>query len=235
MALSLPAFLSLDVPPEAQFQVMSGAMFALFTGATLLTPVTVGPWEWVVRPFIRTIFGGEGRLGGSNIQRARMRTTMTVTALMVGVAMLLSMKAMSESFQGDLGDWIEGYMGGDLYVYSSMPLQLEFGGHLEAIEGVYAAAPTRYLNVTVKKPDGSNEALAMNVVDPAKHQQVGAFTFTATLGDAQQSMARLAEGDAVFLSTLIADRYGLGLGDKLTIQTRRGAAVYAILRSLASS
>jgi putative ABC transport system permease protein len=141
---------------------------------------------------------------------------------MVGVAMLLSMRAMAESFQGDLAEWIDGYMGGDLIVYSATPMQLEFGGRLEAIEGVSTAAPSRSMDVTVRKPDGSDETLAMNVVDPAKHEQVGSFTFTATMGDEQQSMERLAQGDAVFLSSLVADRYGLTVGDRLTIQTRRG-------------
>jgi putative ABC transport system permease protein len=222
MGVALPAQLFLKAPPEAQFMVMNGSTLGIFLGATLLTPLTVGPWERVVRPLAQAMFGGEGRLGGSNIQRSKMRTTMTVTALMVGVAMLLSMQAMSESFQADLGDWIDGYMGGDLYVFSSMPMRLEFGGRLEAIEGVYAAAPTRYLYVTVKKPDGLNETLAMSVVDPAKHEQVGSFTFTETMGNEQESMARFAAGDAVFLSTLIADRYDMGIGDALTIQTRRG-------------
>jgi putative ABC transport system permease protein len=221
-AVALVGFLGVQVPPDAQFLVSSGSTFMLFLGATLLTPLSVGPWERVIRPFIQTVFGGEGRLGGSNIRRSRMRTTMTVTALMVGVAMLLSMQAMLESFQRDLDEWIDGYMGGDLYVYSSRPLQLEFGGRLEAIEGVYAAAPGRYLYVTVKKPDGSTETLAMNVVDPAKHDEVGAFTFTETMGDETESMARFAQGDAIFLSSLIAGRYGLGVGDTLGIQTRRG-------------
>jgi putative ABC transport system permease protein len=222
VAISLAAYLVPDVPPEVQFPVMNGAIFGLFTGATLLTPLTVGPWERVARPLVRAIFGGEGRLGGSNIQRARMRTTMTVTALMVGVAMLLSMRAMSASMQGDLTEWIEGYMGGDLVVFSATPMQLEFGSRLEAIEGVQAASPSRRLDVTVMKPGGSNETLAMNIIDPVKHEQVGSFTFTATMGDEQRSMARFAQGDAVFLSTLVADRYRLAIGDMLTIQTRRG-------------
>jgi putative ABC transport system permease protein len=119
-------------------------------------------------------------------------------------------------------------MGGDLYVYSSMPMQVEFGGRLEAIEGVYAASGSRYLYVQVKKPDGSEETLAMNVVDPAKYQQVGAFTFTKTMGDVERSMARFAQGDAVLISTLIAGRYEMGVGDMLQVQTRRGLREFEV-------
>ena len=114
-AVSLPVFVFLEVPPEAQFQVMNGGMMGLFAGATLMTPLTIILWERAMRPLMRFLFGGEARLGARNIRRARMRTTMTVTALMVGVAMLLSMRAMSASFQTDLGDWIDGYMGGEIY------------------------------------------------------------------------------------------------------------------------
>jgi len=128
----------------------------------------------------------------------------------------------------DVQEWVNGYMGGDLYVYSSMPMRLEFGDRLEAIDGVYAAAPGRYLYVTVKQPDGSNDTVALNVVDPAKHAEVGAFTFTETMGDEAQSMARFGQGDAVFLASMIAGRYGLGVGDKIAIQTRRGLRDFEI-------
>jgi len=228
MVVALVAFLALNLPPEAQFGLMTGSMFTLFLGATLLTPITIGPWEQVVRPVVRRIFGGEGRLGGSNIQRSKIRTTMTVTALVVGVAMLLTMQSTSSSMMSDVQEWVNGYMGGDLYVYSSMPMRLEFGDRLEAIDGVYAAAPGRYLYVTVKQPDGSNDTVALNVVDPAKHAEVGAFTFTETMGDEAQSMARFGQGDAVFLASMIAGRYGLGVGDKIAIQTRRGLRDFEI-------
>jgi putative ABC transport system permease protein len=194
----------------------------MFGGATLMTPLTVGPWEHVARPFTRAIFGGEGRLGGSNIQRAKMRTTLTVTALMVGIGMMLSVQAMTEAFQKDLGEWVDGYMGGDLYVYSALPMRPEFAGRLEALEGVEAVAGSRYLYVTVKRPDGRDETVALHVVDPPKYERVGSFTFASSTEDPQAAMQRLAEGDAVFLSSLIADRYALGEGDTLQIQTRRG-------------
>ena len=220
--VSLMVFLLIRLPAELQMPVMSVGLFMMFGGATLLTPLTIGPWERIARPFTRLIFGGEGRLGGSNIQRSKMRTTLTVTALMVGIAMLLAVQAMTEAFQKDLGEWIDGYMGGDLYVYSAMPMRPEFAGRLEALEGIESVAGTRYLYVTVKRPNGTNETVALHVVEPLKYERVGSFTFASSTEDAHAAMQRLAEGDAVFLSTLIADRYGLGLGDSLQIQTRRG-------------
>jgi putative ABC transport system permease protein len=98
----------------------------------------------------------------------------------------------------------------------------EFGGRLEALEGVAAVAGSRYLYVTVKRPNGTDESVALHVVDPAAYEKVGSFTFADSADDPDVAMRRLAEGDAVFLSTLIADRYGLSVGDSIQIQTRRG-------------
>ena len=157
-----------------------------------------------------------------------MRTTMTVTALMVGIAMLLSIQALTEAFTKDLKEWIDGYMGGDLYVYSSQPMRRDFGERLEAIDGVEAVSPTRYLDVKVRKPDGDDEQLAYHVVEPAAYQRVGSFMFTSNQGDPQEAVARLAAGDAVFISTLIADRYDLQQGDSLFVQTRRGVKPFEV-------
>ena len=228
LGVSIPSFIYVQLPGDLQFLVSNGAMFMMFTGATLMTPITVGPWERIARPFIRLLFGGEGRLGGSNIQRSKMRTTMTVTALMVGIAMLLSIQALTEAFTKDLKEWIDGYMGGDLYVYSSQPMRRDFGERLEAIGGVEAVSPTRYLDVKVRKPDGDDEQLAYHVVEPAAYQRVGSFMFTSNQGDPQEAVARLAAGDAVFISTLIADRYDLQQGDSLFVQTRRGVKPFEV-------
>ena len=228
LGISVPTFLFLQLPGDLQFFASNGSMFLMFTGATLLTPVTIGPWERVARPFVRVLFGGEGRLGGSNIQRSKMRTTMTVTALMVGIAMLLSIQALTAAFTKDLKEWIDGYMGGDLYVYSSMPMRKDFGERLEMVGGVEAVSPTRYLNVEVEDPSGGKERLAYHVIDPAAHERVGSFMFTSNQGDPAAAVARLAAGDAVFISTVIADRYGLQQGDALVVQTRRGPSAFEV-------
>ena len=40
--------------------------------------------------------------------------------------------------------------------------------------------------------------------------------------DPAQLLDRLAEGDAVFVSSIMAERYGLGQGDTICLKTRRG-------------
>ncbi|MBU0704538.1 MAG: ABC transporter permease [Chloroflexi bacterium] len=211
-------FASLDI----QILLSSPAVFGLFIGATLLIPVTVGAWERAARPAVRRIYGGEGRLGSSNIQRAKMRTALTVAALMVGVAMLLSIRAVTDAFRQDIQAWMDGYIGGDLYLYSSLPMRTDFGPRLEAVEGVAAVTPTRYLYVKRLKPDGGDESLAFMAVDPSSYRRVTSFIFAANQGDPDQLMDRLAAGDAVFISTVLSEMYGLEQGDTVRLETRRG-------------
>jgi putative ABC transport system permease protein len=200
----------------------SSAVFPLFLGATLLVPATVETWERIMRPVVRGIYGHEGRLGSGNIERAKLRTTLTVAALMVGVAMILSIRAMTDAFKYDIGAWIDAYIGGDLYVHSSLPMRTDFGPRLEAVEGVAAATPLRYLDIKGMKPDGDEEDLAFMAVDPPSYQRVTSFTFAASQGDSQQLMERLAAGDAVFISSVLSERYQLEQGDTIRLQTRRG-------------
>jgi putative ABC transport system permease protein len=215
-------------PPELQYQVDSPAIFALFVGATLLVPATTGTWERLARPAIQRLLGAEGRLGGSNIQRARLRTALTAASLMTGVAMLLSIRALTDAFSQDLREWIEAYIGGDLYVHSSLPMRTYLARRFETVEGVTAATPMRYFEVEWLKEDGTDERLTFMAVDPGSYRQVTSFVFQSSSDDPERLLDRLAAGDAVFVSTILAEKYGLRRGDTMRLKTHRGQRVFEI-------
>ena len=68
--------------------------------------------------------------------------------------MILSIWAIMAAFTIDIGSWMENYIGGDLYIYSSVPMRPDLAWRLEAVEGVDAVTPTRYLDVNRLKPGG---------------------------------------------------------------------------------
>ncbi len=108
------------------FQVGSLAVFVMLLGATLMVPVSLDFMEKFVRPIISRLFGREGLIGAGNIQRSRGRTSLTVAALMVGVSMVISIGAMSRSFQKDIDAWVDTSVGGDLIVRSPLHMQIGF-------------------------------------------------------------------------------------------------------------
>ena len=215
-------------PYDVQFRLGSVTVFALFFGATLLIPDSLNLWEKLVRPVVRRIYGNAGYLGSRNLQRSRLRATLTVAALMVGVAMVLIVKSMTASFGTDLEAWINSYIGGDFYVSSSLPMRQELARRLEAVPGVDAVAPVRYLESSWYLPDGTQEDISMMVIDPFSYQRVTSFVFSEKSNDPQASLQRLAEGNAVFISSVLAEKYDLEQGSQIQLQTRRGKQPFEV-------
>jgi len=209
-------------PYDVQFRLGSITVFSLFLGAALTIPVSVDAWEKVSRPILGKVYGNSGQLGSRNIQRSRFRTTLTVAALMVGVAMILIVRAMTSSFGTDLESWIDAYIGGDLYVTSSLPMGTDIQRRLESVEGVQAAAPMRYLDVTWRKPDGTDEELTFMAIEPYSYISVTSFVFSDSTADDVSAIKRLLAGDSVFISSVLADKSGLNVGEKIKLRTRSG-------------
>jgi putative ABC transport system permease protein len=215
-------------PYDVQFRLGSMVVVGLFFGGTLLIPSSVSLWERVFRPAMRALYGGSGRLGSSNVQRSKFRTTLTVAALMIGVSMIIVVWAMTESFKSDLDDWLEGYIGGDLFVTSSLPMGRDVWKKLESVPGVQAVTPVGYFEVDWLNPAGVEERIAFMAFDPASYSQVTRFTFNDALTDASQALQKLAGGDAIFISSVIAEKFGLKQGDQVSLVTRSGKRPFEI-------
>ncbi|MGE5137902.1 MAG: ABC transporter permease, partial [Rudaea sp.] len=149
--------------------------------------------------------------------------------LMVGVAMILGIRSMTSAFEHDIRDWINVYIGGDLFVHSNVPLETSFGTRLAAVEGIAAVTPTRYFGVKAVAADGSEEPLDFMAVDPASYRHVTSFVFTSNQGDPTALLDRLALGNGVFVSSTVAEKHGLEQGDSIRLRTRRGDIDFPIL------
>jgi len=233
VGLALIAFATLllvgnVIPAEIQYALGSVAMFSMFLGATLALPITIGVWERGSRGGMQRLFGNEGRLGSGNIQRAKLRTTLTVAALMVGGAMILSMRGMMTSFEHDIRDWVDSYIGGDLYVHSNLPLRPDMGRRLESVEGVEAVAGIRYVDATWITPAGDEMAVTFTAVDPAQYARVTQYMFAANQGKEDALMEKIAHGDVIFCSSIMAETHGLQQGDTMRLETRRGRRDFEI-------
>ena len=215
-------------PYDVQFRLGSVTVVLLFFGGTLLIPGTVEIWERVTRPVVRAVYGAAGQLGSSNIQRGKLRTTLTVAALMVGVSMIIITRGMTESFRGDLEAWIDAYVGGDLLVSSAAPLRSQMMRRLEAVPGVSAVTPMRTLPVTWQRPDGQSEELMFIGVDTETYDRVTSFVFSDSQTDGAAAYAQLAAGNGLFISSVLAEKYGLQAGDTLQLRTRSGTQAFTV-------
>jgi len=146
----------------------------------------------------------------------------------VGVAMILIVRTMTESFSGDLRTWIDSYVGGDLFVAASLPMHARVGRRLESVPGVEVAAPVRYLETEWRRPDGAEEVVTFMAIDPALHSRVTSFVFSEAEKDPTAAIERLAAGNAVFLSSVLAEKNGLAVGDPIELKTRGGWRTFVV-------
>jgi putative ABC transport system permease protein len=229
LLLSYLVLYHVQLPPAIQDRFSHAVALNVLLGGTFLIPALFRAWERVARPLVQRLYGSEGQLGSRNALRAELRTMLTVAALMIGVAMILSIRAVTGAFAVDIRGWLDNYIGGDLYVHSSYPMRTDLAQRLEAVEGVAAVAPIRYFGVERVRSDGTGEELSFMAVDPASYRRVTSFVFAANQGDPSHLLERLAAGDAVFVSSVLSEKYDLEQGDTIRLETRRGERDFQIV------
>jgi len=141
---------------------------------------------------------------------------------MVGVAMVIMVRGMTESFSGDLKTWINAYLGGDIYVTSTVRLRNDVGNRIQSLDGVAAVTPIRYFNVDWKTPTGETETINFMAMDVTAYTQVTDFVFSGNTVDPQQAIENLKKGQTVFISSVLAEKYGLSLGNTVSLKSRGG-------------
>ncbi len=222
MLLSAAVLIRNPFPYDVQYRIGSMVVFTLFLGAMLLIPASTHLWERIARKPFQWIYGNGGQLGARNLERAKLRTMLTAAALLVGVSMIVIIQGMTASYSIDLKDWMNAYIGGDLFVNSSVPMKRDLQTRIEALPTIFAAAPIRYFEVTWKQAGGAEEKINFMAVDPEAHIRVTHFVFSDPQTDNTQAVNQLNQGGAIFISSVMSEKYGIKQGDVLWLQTRSG-------------
>lgn len=228
IALSFAVLFVLPLSPTTRYELGRIAVFLLLGAAALLIPSTLSGWQRLARPLVRRIYGNEGALGIANVQRARLRSTLTAAALMICIAMMVGIRGLSDAFQHDIQSWVNSYIGGDLYIHAVLPMRSDLQKRLEGVEGVAAATPVRYVPARLVRSGGRSQGITFTAIDPQSHGRVTPLAFADASANAEALLASLGEGDRVFVSSVLADRYGLKPGDAISLETRRGTQDFTI-------
>jgi len=208
--------------------VISLAALVFMLGAALIVSLVDYPLGRILQPVIVRIFGHEGRLGVANVYRARGRTIITVATLMLGIGMNIGTVSLGDSFRHDLSRYVEGATGGDLLIQSPVRMGHSMCQRLAAVDGVALLARERYVEVWTSGTPTEDEIMYV-AIEPEIRQKVSQFVFESAWEDtAANAFARLGEGDAVFLSTTLAGRYYMGIGDQISLDTPHGTHVFEV-------
>lgn len=191
----LPVLLSLGL-------LIGGAVAAAF----VLEPLS----RIIGRPFER-FFGAQGRLGRANLSRDRVRTGLTVGAMMIALAAVVALGTVAESARAGTERRVASILPGGHAIRVGLPLDAEtFRPTFEATVGVEVASPVLDVPV-VRVTDGDQEEAALAGIDPNVFDDENALIISgAPRADAY---AALRAGGAVFVPESLARRVGIAVGD----------------------
>ena len=206
------------------------ATVCLLGALSCLAPMCIKALGW--RPLRRDsktmAVGGSLRLIAAD-QAARHpgRNAVTVSALMVGLSIMIGVVVMVRSFRDTVEFWVDETVMADLIVAPQSWLQGKQSGQasrslpggwrptLSAIDGIAAVDTYREAYVGV---EGQSVALVSR--DLRLHAQRSRYLMVH--GDSSAALRRAAETGGALLSEVLATRLQLREGDKLTITTPSG-------------
>jgi putative ABC transport system permease protein len=193
--------------------VRAVAVYALLLLGVLITPALLGPLGRIAGLPFSLVFRLEERLARAALARDRGRTTLTVGALVVGLAMVVALGAVAANARVAATAWLGDVVPGDEILTAIAPAPTGEDGvdaELADLAGVARATPLASFDLAFA---GTRlEATAIHGHDFAAD---GRLTFTA--GDRAAALAALDAGGAVVLPRARAQRMGVGLGDLIVV------------------
>ena len=212
--------------------------FCLLLSLSCLAPAVVrggGALFRMGRPATpRTLLGAIGRIAIDQVARAPGRNGVTVSALMVGLAVMIGVGIMIHSFRRTVEHWIHQTVLADLVVAPTTWLQGDDSGMLSkrmplawrdtltAIPGVAAVDPYRELTVELQ---GRPVSLVSRDLD--LHARRSRYLFLD--GDSIQTLRQTVASEGVVVSEVLADTLGVRRGDRLRLMTPSGEATFPLV------
>jgi putative ABC transport system permease protein len=221
LLLALAAYGLAQMPPVGGRPAFGyGAALSLLLATALLCPAALVISQVGLRAALRRTRVLSGRLAAGNLARALRRNAVTVGAMAVAIAMLVSVSTMIQSFRRTVEVWIDQTIRGDLYLARASRLvkgtDTRLAGALveevRRTPGVAAADGFRGLRVE----DGGGGRFLLGAGDFQVMAQRGRLLFRE--GDSAAVLDQARQSDSVIVSETFAERYGLRVGNALTLR-----------------
>ena len=210
------------------------SVFCVLLGCTLLGPLAIRGLSWIskwARPSQRGVMG---ILAAEHIARAPGRNSVTLSALVIGLAIMVGVGGMIRSFRYTVELWIDQTIMADLIVApvswldnSDSPepdpeLPLAFVKLIHTIPGVKAVDP--YRQTHIDRPAGSIILVAR---DMNLHAEESRYLFEN--GNSTQILQQVIAENGVIVSEVLAGRLELRVGDQLELSTPKGKRTFPVL------
>jgi putative ABC transport system permease protein len=198
----------------------SGLVYLVLLAAVLVAPFVLGALGRLAGLPFRAVLRVEERLARASIVRDRSRTTLTVGALAIGLAMVVAIGGVAQQSRLAASAWLAEVVPGDELVTSIRPIALdeEVIGELAAVDGVERVSPFAIFEV-------ARTGVRMDAAAVVGSDLLADGRLRFVVGDRAAALTDLDEGGVAILPRTIADRTGLTVGSTLTLAVGEGRVV----------
>ncbi|MGA7794810.1 MAG: FtsX-like permease family protein [Candidatus Acidiferrales bacterium] len=198
-------------------------------GLTIVLPKLVLWSARALRPILNWLGGSEGALAVDAMIQTPRRSAATVGALMVGLMFVFSTAAYIQSYRQMIDRWMNQVLNADIFVATSEMLRStsyhfteDLGKQIAALPGVSRVENVRFTSIPYRGDTAAVNAIEMDGF-LLRSQKAIEGADTRTVYD------RLTRGEGVLVSRNFAHRWGVGVGDRLTLESPTGALERPIL------
>ena len=201
-------------------------------GMIMLLPMFIWLGARVIRPVMGRLFGVEGMIAVESMASSPRRTVATVGALMIGLSFVIAHAAFIQSQKAALDRSLDKTLSSDVLVSSSEQIQgrsyhfsEDVAKQIAAMPETEIAAPMRVTSISFGGEDVSLSAHDMN-------KYFASSPDLLDFGDPAAARAATARGEGALISTNLSLRTGLGLGDRIKIESPGGTIELPIVGML---
>lgn len=208
--------------PDAPLVPVLVSLALLIGGAVAATYLLEPIGSVVGRPF-EWFFGAQGLLGRVNLSRDRVRTGLSVGTMMIALAAVVALGTVAESVRAGVADRVGSILPGGHGIRASLPLDVEtYRGTFEATTGVDVVSPVLELPAVRSTSDGSEEASVAGI-EPNLFADSGSLDISGS--SRADAFAALRNGGAALIPDTLAERAGIGVGDRVELAVPGSASV----------
>jgi putative ABC transport system permease protein len=190
--------------------------------ALLLGPLLSLALSRAIRPVLKWIRPVEGALAADSLIQAPRRTSASVAALMLSLALVVAFAGMARASYNSIIDWMETALNPDLFVMPSQSVVVRtirfpktMGPELEVIPGIERVQMVRDARIVFRETPVMLVAVEVeSVAETALREPVA--------GDPADMYRRTAAGEGLIVSDNLAQLQHLSLGEMLEIPAPEG-------------
>ncbi|GJL53542.1 MAG: permease [Nitrospirales bacterium] len=210
------------------------AVFLLLLGCTLLGPLFIRSIQVFKRTSLSSEWSTSSLLAAEQLVRNPGRSSVTLSALVIGLAIMVGVGAMIQSFRYTVELWIDQTMMADVIVAPTLwwegndrdkeaaALSSELLREVRNIPGVTAIDPYREVQALA---EGVQVVLVSR--DIGLHVERSKYLFES--GDSDSILHRMIDQRGVIISEVLGERLGVQQGDVMTIATPQGLKEFLVL------